>query len=57
MRREPVLEALLQNLGARLTAIEAPFDPEGGAYAARPAHDRHAHDPHHDHGHPGHHHD
>ena len=57
MRRDPVLETLLQNLGARLTAIEAPFDPEGGAYAARPAHDRHAHDPHHDHGHPGHHHD
>src|SRR2546423_1900528 len=33
MRRDPVLEAVLQNLGARLTAIEAPFDPEGGAYA------------------------
>src|SRR5436853_4856136 len=46
MRRDPVLETLLQNLGARLTAIEAPFDPEGGAYTVRPAHDRHAHDPH-----------
>ena len=57
MRRDPVLETLLQNLGARLTAIEAPFDPEGGAYTVRPAHDRHAHDPHHDHGHQGHHHD
>src|SRR6185503_12914067 len=32
MRREPSLEALLQRLGGRLAAIEAPFDPEGGAY-------------------------
>src|SRR3954453_8812209 len=37
MRRDPALEALLRNLGARLSAIEAPFDPEGGAYALRPA--------------------
>src|SRR5438270_193072 len=43
MRRDPTLETLLQGLGARLTAIEAPFDPEGGAYAARPVHDHHAH--------------
>src|SRR5436305_13048161 len=44
MRRDPALEALLQNLGARLTAIEAPFDSEGGAYAPRNVHDHHAHD-------------
>ena len=31
--RDAALEAMLQSLGARLTAIEAPFDPEGGAYA------------------------
>jgi urease accessory protein len=31
MRRDPALETLLQKLGARVTAIEAPFDPEGGA--------------------------
>jgi len=49
MRRDPALETLLQNLDARLTMIEAPFDPEGGAYAPRPAQDDHAHG--HDHGH------
>ena len=66
VRRDAALEAMLQNLGARLTAIEAPFDPEGGAYASQPAHGHHrehGHDhdhPHdHDHGphHHGHHHD
>lgn len=55
MRPDGALEALLQSLGARLNAIEAPFDPEGGAYVSRPSHD-HAHD--HDHDHPhGHEHD
>jgi urease accessory protein len=46
MRRDAALEALLEKLGARLAAIEAPFDPEGGAYAAQSvrAHDRHDHD-------------
>src|SRR6476659_7276047 len=44
MRPEHALEAMLKGLGARFTAIEAPFDPEGGAYA----HHAHAHDhPHH----------
>jgi len=56
MRRDPALEGLLQNLGARLTTIEAPFDSEGGAYAPRSAHDHHAHDHDHDHQHHGHHH-
>src|SRR4051812_40315225 len=54
MRRDGTLEALLQNLGARVASIEAPFDPEGGAYTPRTAHDHHAHDHHaldHDHGH------
>ena len=56
MRRDSALEAILQNLGARLTVIEAPFDPEGGAYATQPAHGHgHDHDHHHDHDH-GHHH-
>ncbi|TMJ02142.1 MAG: urease accessory protein UreE [Alphaproteobacteria bacterium] len=55
MRPDTALETLLQNFGARLTAIEAPFDPEGGAYASRPAHD-HDHDHPHGHHH-GHHHD
>ena len=29
------LESLLRTLGAKLTMIDAPFEPEGGAYAAR----------------------
>ena len=44
MRRDAALEASLDSLGARLTAIEAPFDPEGGAYATQAAHhEHHAH--------------
>jgi phosphopantetheine--protein transferase-like protein len=39
-------EAVLKALGARLTPIEAPFDPEGGAYALRHTHDHHGHDHH-----------
>ena len=46
-RREPAIEALLGALGARVTVIDAPFDPEGGAYAQTAA----AHGQHHDHGH------
>ena len=58
MRRDAALETLLKGLGARLTAIEAPFDPEGGAYA-QAAHDHAAHDHGHDHhgDHDHHHHD
>jgi urease accessory protein len=44
IRRDHVLEDMLRGLGARLTPIEAPFDPEHGAYA----HGHHHHD--HDHG-------
>jgi urease accessory protein len=32
IRRDHVLETLLTQLGARLTMLEAPFEPEGGAY-------------------------
>src|SRR5262245_29158287 len=32
IRRDYVLEDMLRDLGAKLTAIEAPFDPEPGAY-------------------------
>jgi urease accessory protein len=53
MRPEAALEAMLKALGARLAAIEAPFDPEGGAYA----HHAQGHDHHHDHDHHGHAHD
>src|SRR5262245_50013801 len=55
IRRDPAIETLLEALGAKLAIIEAPFEPEGGAYAAaHGAHD-HGHDHHHDHHH--HHHD
>jgi urease accessory protein len=40
IRRDHVLEEMLRGLGARLTPIEAAFDPEHGAYGH-----------HHDHGH------
>ncbi|MGJ4940254.1 urease accessory protein UreE [Bradyrhizobium sp. HKCCYLS1011] len=55
IRRDHVIEAMVKGLGARVIEIEAPFDPEGGAYA-EPAggHDAHDHDHdhahHHDHG-------
>ena len=57
LRRDDALEAMLAALGARLTPIEAPFDPEGGAYATHAAHDHGhhhdgcGHDHHHDHAH------
>jgi urease accessory protein len=66
IRRDHVIEAMVKGLGARVIEIEAPFDPEGGAYAGG----SHGHapeaDPHyqadrdhssHDHGGHGHHHD
>lgn len=33
IRRDHVIEAMVTWLGARVMKIEAPFDPEGGAYA------------------------
>ena len=49
IRRDHVIEEMLRGLGARLIEIEAPFDPEGGAYAGH-AHPNDAHD-HAGHGH------
>jgi urease accessory protein len=40
IRRDHVLEDMLRGLGARLTPIEAPFEPEHGAYG----HGHHRHD-------------
>ena len=40
IRQDPVIEAMLKGLGARLTPIEAGFDPEGGAYGD-PHHESH----------------
>jgi len=61
LKRDPAVETLLESLGARIVAIEAPFEPEGGAYAAAGSHDHHhdhSHDHHHGHSHDhGHHHD
>jgi urease accessory protein len=56
IRRDHVIEAMVRGLGARVIEIEAPFDPEGGAYAGgghaqAQAHDHAAHDhPSNDHG-------
>jgi urease accessory protein len=63
IRRDHVIEAMVKGLGARVIEIEAPFDPEGGAYAGGHAHapgvDAHDHAAHdgssHDHGHHHHH--
>jgi urease accessory protein len=44
-----VLEQMLKGLGARLTAISAPFEPEAGAYGGH-----HHGGGHHDHGEAGH---
>jgi urease accessory protein len=31
--REPVMGRMLEGLGARLSEVSAPFEPEGGAYS------------------------
>jgi urease accessory protein len=56
VRRDPAIEALLARLGAKIVAIDAPFDPEGGAYVATPGHG-HDHGHGHAHGHAHDHHD
>jgi urease accessory protein len=61
VRRDASVEALLRSLGAKIGLIDAPFEPEGGAYspshARARAHDHnHAHGRAHGHSH-GHHHD
>src|SRR3954470_3156349 len=65
IRRDHVIESMVKGLGARVIEIEAPFDPEGGAYtggghAHAPESDPHNHAAHdhslHDHG-EHHHHD
>ena len=69
IRRDHVIETMVKGLGARVIEIEAPFDPEGGAYAGgghAPETDAHHgaghdHSPHdrggHGHEHDPHHHD
>jgi urease accessory protein len=41
IRRDHVIEAMLAGLGAQLTPIEAPFDPEQGAYVPHDDDDGH----------------
>jgi urease accessory protein len=62
IRRDHVIEEMVKGLGARVLEIDAPFDPEGGAYATghghaasgAQAHSAHDHGKHgqtsHDHG-------
>jgi len=63
IRRDPVIEDMARGLGARVVPVEAPFNPEGGAYvqaeASAPAagHDHGAHDHAHGHDHSQHGHD
>jgi urease accessory protein len=58
IRRDPVIEDMARGLGARVTPVEAPFNPEGGAYVQAEA--PHAHSAGqarhggHAHGHPAH---
>jgi urease accessory protein len=54
IRRDHVIEDMLRGLGARLSPIEAPFDPEQGAYHQH-HHDGHGHDRPRHHGHEHHH--
>jgi urease accessory protein len=51
IRRDHVIEDMVKKLGARVLEIEAPFDPEGGAYISA------SHDHDHDHAHGAHDHD
>ena len=56
IRDDHVIVAMLQGLGAELRKVDAPFNPEGGAYGEhnrQPGHQHHHDD--HDHG-DGHHH-
>ena len=48
IRSDPVIEEMARGLGGAVVAIEAPFNPEGGAYVRAPPP---GHDFDHDHGH------
>jgi urease accessory protein len=52
LRRDHVIQAMLEGLGAQVVLIEAPFAPEAGAYAEGLAahHAHHEHDHEHAHG-------
>ena len=44
IRRDHVLEDMLRGLGAQLTPLDAPFDPEPAAPAHEHGHEHHGHD-------------
>ena len=49
IQRDHVLEDMLRGLGAAITHVEEPFQPEGGAYGHGRTHGHsHSHDPHSD---------
>jgi urease accessory protein len=55
IRRDHVIEDMVRGLGARVIEIEAPFDPEGGAYEDHgQGAESHAHGHHRAHHHPPH---
>jgi urease accessory protein len=63
IRADHVIERMLAGLGATLAKVDAPFNPEGGAYGEHNRHAGHHHGDHdhdhdhgHDHGHGHHHH-
>jgi urease accessory protein len=51
IRRDHVLAGMLKGLGAAVTEIEAPFDPESGAYGGHGHGHSHGDEHHHDDGH------
>jgi urease accessory protein len=55
LARDPAIELLLQSLDAKTALIDAPFEPEGGAYEVAQEHGHHDHHHDHDHHRHGHH--
>ncbi|MBM9403411.1 urease accessory protein UreE [Gluconacetobacter azotocaptans] len=60
IRDDHVIADMVRGLGGTIAPLQAPFDPETGAYAGHGGHEAHGHDPHahahhghdhHDHGH------
>jgi urease accessory protein len=49
IRADHVIGEMVEGLGGHVDAIEAPFDPEAGAYAAGGGHHHHDHDDDHHH--------
>ena len=56
IRGDAIIEDMARGLGAKIAHIEAPFDPEGGAYAGPEVEEVHVHGPEctHDHAHHAH---